>query len=69
MKLIQLRKQKKITQWDMKVFTGIHQSKISLIERGYVTPTDQGKKIIAQTLGKNVADIEWPEPVNGKDMY
>ena len=51
---------KKKTQWDLRKETGINQSKISLIECGYVAPTDSEKKLIADVLGFEVNEIEWP---------
>ena len=61
MELAIARAIKKKTQWDLRKETGIHQSKISLIECGYVAPTDSEKKLIANVLGFQVREIEWPE--------
>ncbi len=44
-------------QWDISVRTGMHQSRISLIERGYVTPKEDEKKLIAKALGCRPEDI------------
>jgi predicted transcriptional regulator len=51
---------KKKTQWDLKKATGIHQSKISLIEHGHVNPTDKEKSVLAEALGFGIGEIEWP---------
>ena len=51
------------TQWDVRKVTGIHQSKVSLIENGYVIPTNDEKKLIAGVLGFQVNEIEWPSSV------
>ncbi len=48
------------TQWDLKVLTGIHQSKLSLIERGYIEPTKREKALIAKALGFSANEIDWP---------
>ncbi len=57
-----MRKRK--TQWDLKKLIGVHQSKISLIERGYVIPSENEKKLIAKALGFRVEEIEWPMEQN-----
>jgi hypothetical protein len=49
------------TQWDIRLATGIHQSKLSLIERGYITPTSGEKEAIAGALGISANEIDWPE--------
>ena len=51
---------KGLNQWDISVKTGIPQSKLSLIERGYVDPREDEKKKIAKVLGQKVAEI-FPE--------
>ena len=51
---------KGLNQWDIAVKTGIPQSKLSLIERGYVTPKEDEKKKIAKILGYRVTEI-FPE--------
>ena len=48
-------------QWDLARLTGINQTKISLIENAYVTPSENEKKKIAQALGFDVKDIVWPD--------
>lgn len=63
MELVIARKIKNKTQWDLRLLTGINQSKISLIEHGYITPTDSEKATIAGALGFNVNEIQWPEEV------
>jgi DNA-binding XRE family transcriptional regulator len=59
MDLVTARAVKKKTQWDLRKATGIHQSKISLIEHGYVVPTDKEKELIADVLGCRVDEINW----------
>ena len=59
MDLYEARMKKRLTQWDLRKGTGIHQSKISLIERGYVIPTQKEQALIANVLGFEVTDIDW----------
>jgi DNA-binding XRE family transcriptional regulator len=61
MNLFEARAKKRKTQWDLRQETGIHQSKISLIEHGYVEPSEKEKAAIAKALGLSVADIDWSE--------
>ncbi|HUU39673.1 MAG TPA: helix-turn-helix transcriptional regulator [Desulfatiglandales bacterium] len=51
---------KGLNQWDISVRTGIAQSRISLIERGYVVPKEGEKKRIAKALNHKIEDI-FPE--------
>ena len=53
---------KGLNQWDISVKTGIPQSKLSLIERGYIDPREDEKKKIAKVLSCKVMDI-FPEGV------
>ena len=55
-------------QWDLRKDTGIHQSKISLIEHGYVIPTNKEKELIADVLGFQVNEIEWPSSAPESDQ-
>ena len=57
---------KSLNQWDISVKTGIPQSKLSLIERGYVDPREDEKKKIAKALGCKVTDM-FPENGGPKD--
>ena len=61
MDLVEARARKRVTQWDIRNRTGICQTKISLIERGHVTPSDEEKALIAKTLGFHVDDIDWQQ--------
>ena len=61
MDLVTARAIRKKTQWDIRKGTGIHQTKVSLMEHGYVTPTDREKALIANVLGFRVNEIDWPE--------
>jgi len=55
----QARVIKKLTQWDIRKKTGIHQSKLSLIENGYVMPTKKEKELISEVVGIPIDEIEW----------
>jgi DNA-binding XRE family transcriptional regulator len=63
MNLAEARFHKKVTQWDLRLLTGINQTKISLIERGYVSPRDKEKQKLAEALGMKIDQIDWPNPV------
>jgi ribosome-binding protein aMBF1 (putative translation factor) len=51
---------KGLNQWDISIKTGIPQSKLSLIERGYVDPRKDEKRKIAKVLGCKVVEV-FPE--------
>jgi ribosome-binding protein aMBF1 (putative translation factor) len=59
MNLAEVRFHKKMTQWDLKIRTWINQTKISLIERGYVSPRDEEKQKLAKALGVKADQIDW----------
>ncbi len=61
MRLPEARARHRVTQWDLKMKTGIHQSRVSLIERGYIDPSPDEKAKIAEALGLGVSDIQWNE--------
>jgi transcriptional regulator with XRE-family HTH domain len=61
MDLVTIRAKTRKTQFDIRLATGIHQSKLSNIERGYVVPTAAEKRAIAKALRVPVAKIDWPE--------
>ena len=61
MHLFEARARKRFTQWDIRLATGIHQSKLSLIERGYVKPSNEEKEALAGALGVSIDEIQWPE--------
>lgn len=59
MDLFEARVRRRKTQWDIRKETGIHQSKVSLIERGYIIPSEKEKAMIAKVLDFNVSEIQW----------
>jgi len=50
----------RMTQIQLAVQIGTSQSRVSLIERGFLTPDNEEKKRIAKTLGFSVDAIDWP---------
>ena len=66
MDLATARATKKKTQWDLRKATGIHQSKISLIEHGYIIPNDEEKAAIADALAVSVNEIDWPDKIRNQ---
>ena len=56
-KLRDVRVLKRVTQFQLRLLTGINQSKISLIENGYVEPCWDEKKHLAKALGVNAEEI------------
>jgi len=57
MDLKEARFHRRTSQWDISVKTGIPQSKLSLIENGYVVPKDEEKEKIATALNCSVEEI------------
>jgi len=56
-KLREIRVVKRITQFQLRLSTGIHQSKISMIENGLIEPMEDEKKKLAKALGAGVEEI------------
>jgi transcriptional regulator with XRE-family HTH domain len=59
-KLRDVRVLKRIIQFQLRIATGIHQSKISMIENGLIEPRDDEKKKLAKALGVRAEEI-FPE--------
>jgi predicted transcriptional regulator len=59
MNLYEARVRKRITQWDLAVATGISQSKISLLERGYIQASESEKGKIITALKLETGEITW----------
>jgi transcriptional regulator with XRE-family HTH domain len=55
------RLSKKFSQWQISRFTGINQTKVSLIENGFVSPSREEKERIAKALALTVDEIKWTE--------
>jgi len=56
-KLREIRFFKRVSQWQLRIPTGICQTRISLIERGFIEPTDEDKRKIAGALGMKSEEI------------
>ena len=56
-KLREIRARNRVTQFQLRVMTGIHQSKISMAENDYVQLRDEEKKKIAKALGVGCNEI------------
>ena len=56
-KLRETRVLRRVTQFQLRIATGIHQSKISMIENGLIEPRDDEKKRLAKALGLKVEEI------------
>ena len=56
-KLRETRVVKRVTQFQLRIATGIHQSKISMIENGLIQPREDEKKRLAKALGVQVGEI------------
>ncbi len=47
-----------ITQWGLQRLAGVHQSRISLIEKGYIKPSETEKMKLTEALGFQVDETE-----------
>ncbi len=47
------------TQYDVRLKTGIHQSKISMIERGYIQPKKDEIKILADAVSVKPEELDF----------
>ena len=59
MNLKEARFKKQLTQYDLVKMARVHQSRISLIERGYASPTRKEKFAIARALQVDPREIDW----------
>jgi len=60
MNLRKIRFELGMRQWDLSLISGISQSKLSLIERGYIVPSDEDKRRICEALNLDRDEIYWP---------
>jgi hypothetical protein len=64
MKLQAVREGNGASRWDLFVKTGVHTSKIGLIEDGYRVATENDKATLSKALGVEVTAIDWPKGEN-----
>ena len=63
-RLREIRVVKRVTQFQLRLFSGIHQSKISMIENGLVVPSEDEKHRLAKALQVSPDEI-WSTKENG----
>ena len=51
----------RLTQFDVRIRTGVNQTKISHIERGYLVPSEKDKQLLAKAVNRRPDEINWPE--------
>ena len=61
MELYIARVTRRLKQMDLAIITGISQSRLSLLENGYVQPSKTEKELLSEALGLTVDDIQWPD--------
>jgi len=59
-KVRELRFFKGLSQWQIALAAGMSQTKLSLIERGFIHPTEADKERIAEILETKIEDL-FPE--------
>jgi len=59
MDLREARFKRRLTQFDLRLKTGIHQSKISHFERGFMQPRQDEKTRLAKALGFKPEEIDF----------
>ena len=56
-RLREIRVVKRVTQFQLRLVTGIHQSKISFIENGLVEPREDEMKRLSRALGVQIHEL------------
>jgi len=56
-RLREIRVVKRVTQFQLRLVTGIHQSKISFIENGLVEPREDEMKRLSRALGVQMHEL------------
>lgn len=62
MNLRELRFRQKLSQWDVALLSGISQTKICLMERGYITPQKNELEKLSSIFNVNPIEIEPTKP-------
>ena len=60
MQIREIRKKAGVSQWKLAAVSGVHQSRISLIENGLTSARDDEKVSLCEALAINTWRIEWP---------
>jgi DNA-binding XRE family transcriptional regulator len=63
-----IRAEKRVTQWQLRLMTGINQSKISMAENDLVELRPEEKNKIAKALGVSIGDIWKVEARNNRTV-
>jgi transcriptional regulator with XRE-family HTH domain len=58
-----------VSQWELEMRSGVHQSRISLFENGLKSPKEVEKVKLATALGLGLNDIEWTISQIGVDLW
>ena len=56
-RLREIRVVKRVSQFQLRLMTGIHQSKISMLENGLIAPREDEKKKLAKALNVKIEEI------------
>ena len=64
MNLRESRFQRRWSQYELQKRSGVQQSRLSLIENGYVSPTEKEKAAIVRALGIQADEIDWPNALS-----
>jgi len=59
MNLKEARFKKGLTQFDLRLKTGINQATISHFERGYLIPNDEKRRKLAKALNLTAKDLDF----------
>ena len=60
MELREVRFKRRLSQWELSLQSGVHQSRISLIENGHPAKKDEKEKI-CRAIKIELDKIEWPQ--------
>ena len=61
MDLREARFKRRLSQWSLSKISGVHQSRISLLENGFISPGESERRTLAKSLSVKPEEISWPE--------
>ena len=64
MDLLEARFRRRISQWELSRRSGVHQSRISLIENGHAAREHEKTRLV-KGLNMKLHEIEWPSNGSG----